>query len=221
MNMKIGIYILFFLCAVLSSSYAQSTFRNHPDLKKDGAIIFYLKTDSMRAAILRKYGDTISAEKYEKNARELNERLVKSFRKDFNFCPVYFISANQVDHFISNKNYKAFYNDNLEIDTSIYVKEKNLIYASLDYDYIVGKNGGNKSITPIDMISLKDSTLKPLPYPFPYYTQVSTDIFLIPRKAEVYPKLLQNTLEIWYYYPSRRTVRILTKMGLWEGYTNP
>ncbi|HEY8366918.1 MAG TPA: hypothetical protein VIL57_07205 [Bacteroidia bacterium] len=221
MNRKIGIYILFLFCVIRSISFAQSTFRNHPDIKKDGAIIFYLKTDSMRGAILRKYGDTVNAERFERNARELNQRLINSFRKDFTFCPVYFISATQVDKFIKNKNYRAFYNDSMVVDTSIYVKEKNLIYASLDYEYIIGKNGGYRSITPIDMISLKDSTLTPLPYPFPYYTQVSTEIFLIPRKAEVYPKLLQNTLEIWYYYPSKRTVRILTKMGLWEGYTNP
>lgn len=221
MKLKTSIYILFYILVVTGISNAQTTFRNHPDIKKDGAIIFYLKSDSMRGSILRKYGDTANALKFERNARELNERLVKSFRKDFKFCPVYFIDAYQVENFIKDKNLRRFYNDELQIDTSIIVKEKNLIYASLDYDYIISKNGGYKSITPIDMIALKDSTLSPIPYPFPYSTQVSSEIFLIPRKVEIYPKLLQNTLEIWYYYPSRRTVRILMKKGLWEGYTNP
>ncbi len=109
-----------------------------------------------------------------------------------------------------------FLNDSLEVDPTIQVTEKNLVYACIDYDYIIGKNGGHASITGIDMIALKDSTLTPLAYPFPYHTQVSTEIFLIPRKVEIYPKLLQNTLEIWYFYPTKRTIRILKKQGKWE-----
>lgn len=195
---------------------SQTDFRGYPDITRDGAIIFYLKSDSMRVALLRKNGDTAIANKLEKNALELNQRIITSFRKDFKFCPIYFISSNYVDGFRHGEKLNNFYNDQMEIDPSIVVKEKNLVYASLDHDYEMGKNGYPLSVTSIDMIAIKDKNLVPLSWPFPYYTQVSSDVFLIPKKIESYPRLLQNNLEIFYYYPSKRIVRILKKQGKWE-----
>ena len=212
-SIALGFYFLFLWTQIASS---QTLFRGYPDLKKDGAIVFYLQTDSTRIALLQKHGDTLNAQKINQRATQFNKKLVAAFRKSFSFCPVYFIYADHIDAFIEHKSSPFFLDDSLQFNPHIQVQEKNIIYASVLHDYIYGKNGSPVTVTTVDMICLQDSARKPLAWPFPYYTELYTDFLLFPKKIEFYPRLLQNKLEIWYYYPSKRTVRILKKMGKWE-----
>lgn len=195
---------------------AQDSFRGYPDLRSDGAIIFYLNDDSMRIASLRNRGYTKDAAELEQKALVVNKRVVAAFRDTFRFCKVYFIWNKDLDKFRLQGQQGLFLNDSLKYDPSIQIREKNRMYANIRRDYEMGKHNTPHSVVAVDMIALQDSNLQYFAWPFPYCTQISTEVLLMPSSPEKYVHSFQNTLEYWYYYPSRRIIRALRKKGLWE-----
>lgn len=205
-----------FILMLTADICAQKTFRGYPDLRKDGAVIFYLNDDSARIAALRSRNYTKDADALEQKAISTNKRLVAAFRDTFTFCSVYFIWNKDVDKYRLHKQSGLFLDDSLQYDPSIQVAEKNIMYANIRNDYEMGKHGTPHSVVTVDMIALQDSNLQYFAWPFPYATQISTDVLLLPTRPEKYVHSFQNTLEYWYYYPSKAIMRALRKKGLWE-----
>lgn len=195
---------------------AQKSYRGYPDLRDDGAIIFYLNDDSLRVNAMRERGYVKEADEAYGKAMTTAKRVIAAFRDTFTFCRVYFIWNKDVDKYRLQGTEGLFLNDSLEYDAAIRVKEKNIMYANIRRDYEMGKHNTPHSIVAIDMIALQDTNLQYLAWPFPYCTQISTEVLLLPKHPEKYIHSFQNTLEYWYYYPSKRIIRALRKKGLWE-----
>lgn len=99
--------LLFFWICLASISYAQigkeyedRKIRSAQQIKqfKDGALFVRIRNRDLEVEYLKKYGRIEEARKVERKRRELNQRLIRAFNANFDFCPVYFFFSHDSKH---------------------------------------------------------------------------------------------------------------------------
>ena len=182
---------------------------------KDGALIVRLKTKENSIVALRKAGNHELADKVELKQKTYNKELIRAFRSDFKFCPVYFLPSNYSENIIAGKIADVvFVNDSLDPDTSITMTQLNFLTAetgpldpdtasyfeSQHYDYS-GKNLEKKETQYIgqnagfEVIKMMNKEFIQLTQPFPYYVRIYDSLPMersLPKAVARLNEKLQN-----------------------------
>ncbi|HRG53901.1 MAG TPA: hypothetical protein PLL00_13790 [Bacteroidia bacterium] len=97
---------------------------------KNGALLVRLKTNELAISALNKNGQSSKAEAVEKKQAQINKNIIAAFKKEFNFCPVYFFYSNYSTA-IKNREFDKviFLNDSLQSDATIKFVQPNFFIA--------------------------------------------------------------------------------------------
>lgn len=184
---RYGIYsiasIFFFLCFQINVNAQDSdrelAFQQIENLKS-GALIVRLRVNSKKVAAYQSVGNDELANKLIEKQRQRNFEMMAAFISNFDYCPVYFIYAN--DYIYLNDGLKKgfFVGENLEVDTSIVLNELNYFYCDFGTVYqqaLANQTDGNtKMVTSTPMLQealvIKNKQLTQLLDPFPFYAKV-------------------------------------------------
>ena len=163
------------------------------DMKKAGLFV-RIRDRHVQVASLRKYGQNEAADKVERERATLNKRIVKAFKRNFKFCPVYFFYS-QDSKFIRLQQYDSvrFVDSTLRYDSSIRPKHECYFTAELGtvapdtaryfggYYLTETENGLEKkeryyktSDAGFKALIIKSNEFVQLSHPFPYYVRSYT-----------------------------------------------
>jgi hypothetical protein len=152
---------------------------------RGNAILVRLKTSDNQISALKKMGHAVEADQLQKKQRSINLEIVNAFKKNFNFCPVYFFYSSASSD-IKKGNYNgSLLNDSLIADSSIrfnfntaYIAEFNYLDADTNYtDRSLYDQKSYKSDTlvnvsnsrTVEALVLRNAYFTQLKEPFPSY----------------------------------------------------
>lgn len=153
----------------------QAAFAQIMGLKDSGAIVLRLILHKKNADLYRQAGNTKLADKLEKDLRLSNKTLALSFLDEsFNFCPVYVIESADYGRVLNGQESGYFLDKNLNIDSSIVMKEKYFLFIDIGSVYEVVRKDDSflkseVTSTPViqNALVFKDKNLQQLFKPFP------------------------------------------------------
>ena len=183
----------------ITYSFQQAAFNKSSNVKSDIAIqqiqelrnnviLVRLKTSENQINALQKMGRTEDAEKLKQKQFARNREIMNAFKKNFNFCPVYFFFSSS-SYYIKHNQYNGrLLNDSLLADTSIKFNFNKPYIAEFDFiepDTIYGgrslydqKSYQSDSIFTLSNTHLTEALVIRNPYftqlkqPFPYYVKM-------------------------------------------------
>ena len=164
------LFLLFFF--QVSMVFSQNNEAAYSDIKKlnKASLIVLLNLNSEKAADYRTIKKYKIADKIEKKLEAKNKLLIKLFTdENFHFCPVYFIEKESYGRIFNNYNERIFLNKELEIDTSIKLKDDNFLFLDFGSVYELDEQGNQLAPLLQNALIFKDKDLKQLIRPFPYY----------------------------------------------------
>jgi len=155
---------------------------------RNNAILVRLKTSENQINALKEMGHNAEAEQLQQKQRTTNLEIVRAFKKNFNFCPVYFFYSSST-YYIKHNNYTGhLLNDSLNADTAVNFKFNKAYIAEFDYidpdtNYVDRSMYDQKSYKSDSSISLSNTHLEEalvlrnsyftqLKEPFPYYVRM-------------------------------------------------
>ena len=185
-------YILFFIIlnCTIAAVTAQPVFNSkeynkiktdsaliHLQKLKQGALLVELSDKRLQQQKLIANGKFKTAESIKRKQMRINKAIIESFRKKFNFCPVYFFYASSADSINSNLiNNIAFINDSLNYDKSIRLS------TTKDY-YIASFTSLKSASLGVSALVIMDKNFDPLNWPFPYYVRTYQSLFGLRKKT--------------------------------------
>lgn len=149
-------------------------------LRNDGALVVRLFLTKKKIELYRQYGNEKLANQLKEKLDFENSLLVTAFSDStFSFCPVYFIETNDYGRVINGEESGYFLNKNLEVDSSIVMKEDYVLFlergpvydqVSVDDSYTTSET----SSTPVlfDALVIKDINMVQLVKPFPFFKKI-------------------------------------------------
>jgi hypothetical protein len=159
---------------------------------KEGVLLVRLQTRQNSIQSLKQGNMPKMAARVEQEQKEYNKLIIAAFRKNFNFCPVYFFNSIYSDAVLAKQfNSVVFFNDSLLPDSSIKPKTDKFLaaeFGTMQQDtttYVEGSyiyhgangperktryRGGNN--TQISSLIIMSEQLVQLSAPFPYYERV-------------------------------------------------
>ena len=175
----------------------KASVRQIKELKK-GTLLVRLKTSQNKIDALRKLGREEEAEKVEKNQKEENLKLLKAFKKNYDFSEVQFFYSNQSSNVKSGKLKGIFLNDSLQLDSTIKVENNNIFtaeYTTIEQDTLKMFSHTEKRITgPFRFeeeavffggpnmnfmaLVIKNQQFQQMTRPFPYYARFNKPYLL-------------------------------------------
>ena len=187
--------LLIFLCSLNTSLQAQKKSERKKvayeqlDQLKNGALLVRLQTRELAITALRKVGRDSEANELVKSQMKINRDILKAFRLNFKFAPVYFFYSNFSAPVIGGETDKVvFLNDSLQPDTSIKFTMKSFLTGEFAP---VEKAGFGAAL-------LLDNKLQQLKKPFPFYARTFETFALFRRtRAETVQKL-NSKIEKFY-----------------------
>ncbi|MDD4217480.1 MAG: hypothetical protein PHZ24_09120 [Bacteroidales bacterium] len=147
-----------------SNGYLEA--KNHIVRLHDSSILLVrLQTKEHSLQIYRNASRHKFADKKELGQKTLNQQIVNAFRKNFNFCEVYFFYSNESSNIIEQKFHETiFLNDSLQKTPSIKPNFEDHYYYIAEFKTITSETG-------IQGLIIMDSEFKQLDKPFPYYAK--------------------------------------------------
>jgi hypothetical protein len=185
---------------------------------KNGALLVRLTTNKNSIAALQKIGKTKKADELQKKQAAYNVKIIKAFRKNFDFCPVYFFFSNYSTN-ISERQFDKviFLNYSLLPDTSIKFTYNTFLtaefgtieedtakyysYASFESDSTEGRHlvshyyGGTEM--GFGALLIKSDKFIQLRRPFPYYVR-TFDSLPVERSTQEVVKMMNKDLHAFY-----------------------
>ncbi|GIV27152.1 MAG: hypothetical protein KatS3mg027_0966 [Bacteroidia bacterium] len=194
--------------------YLVSNWQIH-QLKDSGALIVRLRSNQKLLQILKEKNQLQTIKQIQNETNTHNKIIMQSFKKHYNFSPVYFMYDFSTNELIKNPKAKVFLNDNLEIDTTIYLKESFYLYADIfspviestlpllpDSLAINASESGPANKTAA--ILIKNKYNLQLKHPFPYlingYNILKFEKYVIKLNQKFFKFLDKNPKE---HYPSQ------------------
>jgi hypothetical protein len=175
------IYLLFFFLfpLIATAQNNRSIAIEQIAALKGGALVVRLKTNDKSVEAYRRNGQNEIAERIIAERKAQNQKIVDAFRKEFDFCKVYFIYASSTSDLLNGKK-GIFLNDTLALDTTIELKESFYLIAEYgavtanmrfdEYHYKnVNKTEATSNTTTTSALFISDTTLTQLKEPFPFY----------------------------------------------------
>ncbi|PCH93365.1 MAG: hypothetical protein COB85_07280 [Bacteroidetes bacterium] len=153
----------------VANSCRQTRARSEMSIKhlSTGCILVRLHTAELQLKLLREADNFKAVSQLEENLRERNIEIVKAFRMEFKFCPVYFFFSNNSNRIRQNKVDSIFVNDNLENDPRIKPVFDHMFIVDVGDVAFQAFGGTMKGIL------VMDNQFKALERPFPYYVRRS------------------------------------------------
>jgi len=150
-------------------------------LKKDGALLVRLKTNTNTIQRLKNAGNIDLATQVEREAQLTNKAIIRAYNKEFKFCPVFFFYSDYSDSVKHQHLETIFVDSTLSINSSIVCKASFYLIAEQGsiYDSSLGivseaqapmaieKGTASKEVA----IVVKNRYFIQLHKPFPYYQQ--------------------------------------------------
>lgn len=223
------------ICIICSSSlYSQqtATFKNQAELKaeakdiakmqiselKNSVLLVRLKTGKNTIEAMLKAGQNQMAENRQQHIDSENSRIVKAFRTEFDFCPVYFFYSDD-SKFIAEHKFDrvVFLNDSLQPDKNINITSKKFYTAEFGnvssdtvgyYSHSTYEPNGNFSQGPVYVyygggttdakgLIIKDELFYQLRRPFPFF--VKNPFFRKKQKTEIFVVRQMNN-QLWEFH---------------------
>ena len=176
---------------------------------KEGALLVRLHTRASTIAALRGKGKITEADKVELEQAIINQSIVRAFRGNFGFCPVYFFYSNDSPFIIEKQFDKiTFLNDTLKADTTIKFVGKYFLTAEFgsieqdttarfdSYYYDRSEKGLEKrslyyggSNMGFGALIMKSDIFVQLHRPFPYYVRTFETVPFLVNSNHVVSKL--------------------------------
>lgn len=226
---------ILFLLAIFAANFGicqqNSTFRGQQQSKverinasktqivelKNSFLLIRLKTGKNTIDAMLKAGQSEMAEKRQKQIDEENIRIIKSFRTEFDFCPVYFFYSDD-SKFVADKQFEKvnFLNDSLQPDITVKLNPEKFFIAEWGnvqgdtasyYSHTSYEPDGNFSQGPVYVyygggtsdakgLIVKDCRFYQLRSPFPFF--VKNPFFRKKEKTELYVVRELNR-KLWDY----------------------
>jgi hypothetical protein len=225
------LFLLTILIANFGICQQNSTFRGQQQSKverifaaetqivelKNSFLLIRLKTGKNTIDAMLKAGQSEMAEKRQKQIDEENIRIIKSFRTEFDFCPVYFFYSDD-SKFVAEKQFEKvkFLNDSLQPDNTIKLNSEKFFIAEWGnvkgdtasyYSHTSYEPDGNFSQGPVYVyygggstdakgLIVKDCRFHQLRSPFPFF--IKNPFFRKKEKTEIYVVRELNR-KLWDY----------------------
>ena len=125
---------------------------------RKGALLVRLKTGSLQLKALEESGNTKDAAAYRKKMEDENNEVVKAFREEFRFCPVYFFYSNNSGQIRAGHLAGCLLNKDLQPDSSLVP----------DTNYFLTAETGFSEEQHIEGLIIMDRNFKQLETPFPF-----------------------------------------------------
>ncbi len=140
--------------------------KNHIIRLHDSSILLVrLQTKESSLQAYRNAGRHKFADKKELEQKALNQHIINAFRKNFNFCEVYFFYSNESSKIIEQKYHETiFLNDSLQKTPSIKPSLEAYYYYIAEFKTISSETG-------IQGLIIMDSEFKQLNKPFPFFAK--------------------------------------------------
>lgn len=172
-------------------------------LREGGALIVLLNLDLKKIELYRNSGNEKLAKKLEDNLLKTNLSFSYGFLDSsvFNFCKVYISEANNINKILNGETQNIFLNKNLEIDSSIVLKEKFFLFArkgTLYEEQLIDANENlNKkqaTSTPVvqEALVIYDLNNNQVMGPFPNYSRIQTSTFMLKQHYIALAKNQEN-----------------------------
>jgi hypothetical protein len=219
-------FLLVFLFCLSFVAYAQigkvyedRKIRSAQQIKKfkEGVLFVRIRNRDLEVEYLKKYGRIEEARKVENKRRELNQRLIRAFNANFDFCPVYFFFSHDSKHIrLGQFDSVGFVDTSLNVVDSI--KPKPSYYLTAELGKVVADTakffGGYRTVETEDGLVqkpiyhtgpdagfkgliIKSDQFIQLVHPFPYYVRT---YFEHPNERRMmwYVKKLNAALHQYY-----------------------
>jgi len=235
--MKYTLGILLFLVTIFAQVQEASAKKKHINYRryfktlsvqqikdlKQGALLVRLHTKKTTIAALRKNGNAKQADKVEQKQIETNKSIITAFRKNFDFCPVFFFYSDYSPFIIDRQFDKVvFLNNDLQADPTILFDKQNFLIAEFgvisqdttahfdSYYYENGENGlekkakyyGGSNMGFGALIICSDKSVQ-LHKPFPYYSRTYETLPFIISSQKVVSKM-DGKLKRFYKRKSKK-----------------
>lgn len=170
---------------------------------REGALVVRLKTNDKSVEAYRRNGQNEIAERIIADRKAQNRKIAEAFRKEFDFCKVYFIYASSTTDLLEGKQ-GIFLNDTLALDASIQLTDSFFLIAEYgavtanmrgdEYHYKnINKTEATSNATTSSAVFLSDTNLVQLKEPFPFY-----QIVLLENYTKAIERL-NNALHRFYF----------------------
>lgn len=164
---------------------------------KEGSLLVRLNFKTKAIDLLEQAGNKTGAEEMRSIQLEENKAIMNAFRSYFTFCPVYFFSIDSTEALLRGARQGYFLNSDLRVDPSISVKtpfvmvaEFGVLETALPADKTQPEQEESRRGLMADALLVRDSQLKQLENPFPYYVHLG--------KLEARVKKLDKRLRRYY-----------------------
>ncbi len=157
----------------------------HIEQLKDGILLVRLQSKHKNIAAYKAAGYHATAQKVANDQLKHNQHIVKIFKANFDFCPIYFFYAKDTDK-LYDPNTSIFLDDQLNYAPTISPSGQTFYIAEMtalkDSD-LLEESGDNKpknyhvNTTLQRVIVIKDAQLQQLSAPFPFYIKTTFDQF--------------------------------------------
>jgi len=151
---------------------------------KEGALFVRLSSSGNKIKYYTKVGNLEEAQHIKNQQDSINKLIIRAFRNNFKFCPVYFFIAENSDLIRSRKFDGVFINDSLKQDSSFKPQVEKFYtaeFGTLESGERVVEDGSdslpisyreNGSNLGVYALRIMDSNFIQLEDPFPYYVKV-------------------------------------------------
>ncbi|MES2761963.1 MAG: hypothetical protein V4677_07150 [Bacteroidota bacterium] len=150
-------------------------------LKDSGALLVRLKTNANTIKRLKTAGNIDLATQVERETQLNNKTMMRAYRNEFKFCPVYFFTSDYSDSVKHKSLAGIFVDSNLVVDPTIVCKASFYLIAEQGsiYESSLGIVSESKASTAVERgtstkeasIVVKNRYFIQLHKPFPYYQQ--------------------------------------------------
>ena len=177
----------------LGKEYENRKIRSALQIKafKNGVLFIRIRNRDAEVEYLKKYGRVEEARKVERKRKELNQRLIRAFQTNFDFCPVYFFFSKDSKHIrLGQFDSVGFVDTSLQvIDT---IRPRPSYYLTAELGKVVADTakffGGYRTVETVDGLVqqpiyytgpdagfkgliIKSDQFIQLVHPFPYYVR--------------------------------------------------
>jgi len=156
-------------------------------------LLVRLKTSKSTIDAMQKAGKTKMAANRQKQVDEENKRIIKAFKDEFDFCPVYFFYSDD-SHLLKDKNFESivYVNDSAQKDSNITPRFSEFFVAEFGS---IGQDEG--AIFDMQGLIIMNEEFVPLQKPFPFFVKKSS---LRNSKKSIFIAVNKMNRNLWAFY---------------------
>lgn len=163
---------------------------------KEGVLFVRLKNYDDMIATLMKSGSKGRAEKVRARTEKFNNELMNAFKKNFDFCPVYFFDVPDTEK-VLNRDFEGMKHNDEPLQLS---DDQKMFVAIWGFNRGKGEPAASTTIEGILLHSAEDDKIVRLPKPFPYFTRYPEPLFNFSKRKryEYHTGRLNERLHAFY-----------------------